>query len=277
VLQQRVAAHAALSELLSFRLVVHLMRRPVWWLGIGAMAAGGALGGWALQLGSITLVEPLLSTSLLFAFVFAAWFKRVAVKLQEVAGAVLLSAALGVFIGVGRPRTAAHVPIPSLPDALLVSGVVVGVVVALLAVARRRPLHVESVLIATAAGLVYGLQDAATRVSFVALGRHGVVHLLGLAWPYLVVFSAAVGITLSQSAFRAARLDYSLPPTSAAEPVAGIGLGVTVLGDRLALNVAALTVEVLCLLAMVGGVVLIARSGSLTHGWHVPHPHLRSR
>jgi hypothetical protein len=143
----------------------------------------------------------------------------------------------------------------------------------LIAVARRQPLHVESVLIAIGAGLMYGLQDAATRVCFVAISRHGVLDLVGIAWPYIVVGSAAIGITLSQSAFRAARLDYSLPPTSAAEPIAGIGLGVTMLGDRLSLSILALFAETVCLVAMVAGVVLIARSGSLAGGWHLPHPH----
>ena len=62
VLQQRVAAQAALSELLSYRLVLHLMRNREWWLGIVAMIAGQVLGGVALQLGAVALVEPLLST-----------------------------------------------------------------------------------------------------------------------------------------------------------------------------------------------------------------------
>jgi drug/metabolite transporter (DMT)-like permease len=237
------------------------------------MAGGSGLGGWALQLGSLTLVEPLLSTNLLFAFVFAAWLKRVPVKPQEIVGAVLLSAALGVFIGVGNPRPAARLPIPQLSVAVLAVGVVVAIVAVLIAVARRQPLHVESVLIAIGAGLMYGLQDAATRVCFVAISRHGVLDLVGIAWPYIVVGSAAIGITLSQSAFRAARLDYSLPPTSAAEPIAGIGLGVTMLGDRLSLSILALFAETVCLVAMVAGVVLIARSGSLAGGWHLPHPH----
>jgi hypothetical protein len=264
VVQQRVAAHAALSELLSWRLILHLAGKPVWWLGIAAMSAGAALGGWALQLGTVTLVEPLLSANLLFAFVFAALLARTRVKLAEVAGAVLLSAALGVFIGVGDPQ-AAHHPRPSFGTAVLAVGVVSAVVAGLIAVAtRRRLLRIEAVFIATGAGLLYGLQDAATRASLVAFDDHGIAALLHTVWPYVVVGSAAVGILLSQSAFRAARLDYSLPPTAAAEPIAGVALGITVLGDRLSVAPGALAAESLCLLAMVAGVVLIGRSASLS-------------
>lgn len=262
VVQQRVAAHAALSELLSWRLILHLAGQPVWWLGIAAMSAGAALGGWALQLGTVTLVEPLLSANLLFAFVFAALLARTRVRLAEIVGAVLLSAALGVFIGVGDPQ-AAHHPRPSLGTAVLAVGVVGAVVAALIAVARRSRLRIEAVIIATGAGLLYGLQDAATRASLVAFDDHGLAALLHTVWPYVVVASAAVGILLSQSAFRAARLDYSLPPTAAAEPIAGVALGITVLGDRLSVDPGALAAETLCLLAMVAGVVLIGRSASL--------------
>lgn len=263
VIQQRVAAQAALSELLSWRLILHLARKPVWWLGIAAMSAGAALGGWALQLGTVTLVEPLLSANLLFAFVFAALLNRTRIKTAEVVGALLLSAALGVFIGVGDPQ-AAHHPRPSLGTAVLAVGAVGAVVAALLTVARRRPLRTGAVIIATGAGLLYGLQDAATRASLVAFDDHGLSALLKTAWPYVVVGSAAVGILLTQSAFRAARLDYSLPPAAAAEPIAGVAIGITVLGDTLSVDPGALAAETLCLLAMVAGVVLIGRSDSLS-------------
>jgi drug/metabolite transporter (DMT)-like permease len=268
VIQQRVAAHAALSELLSWRLILHLAGKPVWWLGIASMSIGAALGGWALQLGTVTLVEPLLSANLLFAFLFAALLNRSPIKLAEVVGAVLLSAALGIFIAVGNPQ-AAHHPRPSLGTAILAVAVVSAVVGALVAVAKRSRLRIEAAIIATGAGLLYGLQDAATRASLVAFDDHGIHALLDAPWPYVVVASAAVGILLSQSAFRAARLDYSLPPTAAAEPIAGVALGITVLGDTLSVDPGALAAETLCLVAMVAGVVLIGRSASLAHN-HQP-------
>ncbi|MGI8680236.1 MAG: DMT family transporter [Jatrophihabitans sp.] len=265
VLQQRTAAHAALSDLLSFRLLLHLMNKPVWWLGISAMVTGSALGGWALQLGSVALVEPLLSANLLFAFVFAALLARSRVQWREIAGAVLLSAALAVFIVVGNPH-ATDVENPSASSAALAIGVVVAVVAALVASARRRGLLLESAIIAASAGLMYGLQDASTRAGLVVVDHHGVGRLFLAPWPYVVVASAAIGILLSQSAFRAARLDYSLPPTAAAEPIAGVALGVSVLGDQLSVSAAGIAVELVCLVAMVGGVVLIARSGSMRDG-----------
>jgi drug/metabolite transporter (DMT)-like permease len=274
VLQQRVASHAALSELLSFRLLFHLMHKPVWWLGIAAMTAGSSLGGWALQLGSVALVEPLLSANLLFAFIFASLLGRSRIKPAELLGALLLSAALGVFIAVGNPRSA-ETPSTAFGNAVLAVCCVAVAVAVIVTVARRRTLPIESMLIATGAGVMYGLQDVSTRASLTVLDDRGIPGLLSGLWPYVVLGSAVIGILLSQSAFRAARLDYSLPPTSAAEPIVGIALGVTVLGDRLSVTPLGLAVEALCLVAMVAGVILIGRSGSLAKGFslHLPHPH----
>ncbi len=39
VLQQHIAAQVDVSEMLSIRMLVHLMRSGVWWAGIAAMAA----------------------------------------------------------------------------------------------------------------------------------------------------------------------------------------------------------------------------------------------
>ncbi|MBV9595161.1 MAG: DMT family transporter [Actinobacteria bacterium] len=262
VLQQRVAAHASRSSLLSYRLLWEVMRRPVWWAGIACMVVGQVLGGLALDLGSVALVEPLLSSSLLFAFLIAAVLSDQRVRWFEIAGALLVSAALGVFIAVGNPRPASA-PRPSVAVVVLAVvsvAVVVGIVVS---IGKRRALVVESILLALGAGLLYGLQDVGTRAALVVANHDGIARIFANAWVYIVIAAAVVGLLLSQSAFRAARLDYSLPPIAVAEPVTGIALGVTVLGDVISFSAGGLAVESACLAAMIAGVILIGRSSTL--------------
>jgi drug/metabolite transporter (DMT)-like permease len=262
VLQQRVAVTMPLSEVLTWRLLLDLMHRRLWWAGIASMVVGQVLAGLALQLATVAVVEPLLSTGLLFALAFSAALNRNRIRWQEVVGALLLSASLAAFIAVGDPRSS---PAPDTSRIAIVAalGSVVGVVVALVAIARRRGLVVESLMLSTAAGLMYGLQDAATRAALVVLDHHGVVAMFLNLWIYIVVGSAVFAILLSQSAFKAARLDYSLPPIAAAEPIAGIVLGISLLGDVISVSVIGIVVECLCLVAMVAGVALIGRSPNL--------------
>jgi drug/metabolite transporter (DMT)-like permease len=268
VLQQRVARTMPLSELLHFRLLLDLMRRPLWWAGIAAMVFGQLLGGLALQLATVSVVEPLLSTNLLFALAFAAALARHRIAWQEVCGSVLLSAALGVFIAIGDP----HGPADHVQDVTVIALAVdvVGTVVALLVlIAKRSGLVRESVLLATGAGLLFGLQDVSTRAVLIRADDDGFMSIFTSMWPYVVLGAAVIGILLSQSAFKAARLDYSLPPIAAAEPIAGIALGVTLLGDEVSVSVVGLLVESLCLVAVIAGVAMIGRSPNLA-GRHRP-------
>lgn len=265
VLQQRVAATMPASDVLAWRLLLDLMHRRLWWLGIGCMVVGQVLSGLALQLATVAVVEPLLSANLLFALMWAAALARNRLRWQEVVGALLLSAALAVFIGVGNPHSSPS-PQTTWATTALAVAVVAGVVAVIVAIARRRAVVGKSVLLATGAGLLYGLQDAATRATFVRLDRRGLQSLPLNPWLYVLVGAAVLAILLSQSAFKVARLDYSLPPIAAAEPIAGILLGVSLLGDEVSLTVPDLIAVSLCLLAMIAGAVLIGRSPSLAAG-----------
>ena len=261
-----MAAGAPLSEMLHFRLLLDLMHRPLWWCGIASMVVAQLLSGYALDLATVAVVEPLLSCSLLFALLFSSMLSRQRIRWTEVAGAVLLSAALGVFIAVGQPHSS---PSPEPNNAIITIAVlaVVAAVTILVFLGKRRDLVRESILLATAAGLLYGLQDAATRATVLQGKHHGLTQVFTNPWAYIVIGSATIGILLSQSAFKAARLDYSLPPIAAAEPMVGIALGVSLLGDVVSVTIPGLVVESLCLVAMVAGVILIGRSRHPGLGW----------
>lgn len=262
VLQQRVAVTAPLRDILHWRLLLDLMRRRLWWLGLGAMVVGQVLSGLALQFASVDVVEPLLSSNLLFALALAALLSRQRPKLAEIGGAALLSAALGVFLAVARPESGSH------PSALERMGLVAVACVAVVVlgtvlIGRRRGLVGESIWLSAGAGLLFGLQDAATRATLVEFDRHGLVAEFGHIWIYVLLGCAAVGILLAQSAFKAARLSYSLPPITAAEPIAGIALGIALLGDRISFSALGLGLESACVVALIAGVALIGRSRSL--------------
>jgi hypothetical protein len=92
--------------------------------------------------------------------------------------------------------------------------------------------------------------------------------LLKTAWPYVLLFGATAGVLLAQEAFRAARLDWSLPPTAAVQPLAGVALGVGVLSDHLSTSPGGLAVEALSIVVGIAGVVVIGhRMRAMRHHW----------
>lgn len=259
VLQQRAAARAPMEEMLSPRLLLDLAHRPLWLCGIAAMVAGQVLGGLALRMAPVALVEPLLATNLLFALAIAGVLSGQRLRRREFGGGVLLVLGLGAFILVGHPKgPSSGSQAPGLLPLALTLGLVALLVVTLVVVGKQRKLTDEAVLLATAAGLLYGVQDAFTRQALLSLDQ-GVGHMLLTVWPYVVVATAVLGLLLAQSAFEAAPLDYSLPSITAAEPLTGIAVGVGLLGDRVGVSISDLAVEATSVVAVLAGVYLVTR------------------
>ncbi|WP_433855594.1 DMT family transporter [Streptomyces kronopolitis] len=266
VFQQAAAQHAPMKDFLSVRLLLDLVRMPLWVAGIGLMVVGMALGAMALGMGDITLVEPLLATNLLFAMALSRRLTRQRLGRSGWAGLWLLAGGVTAFIVAGRPQGGR-----SSADQTwqwLIMGVVLGTALLLAAFAKRERVHVslEAALLGIAAGLIYGLQDALTRISGERFGHGGWGALLTSWQPYAIVVLGVLALVLVQSAFESAPLRLSLPALTAAQPLAGIACGVGFLGDRLQVTAGALAWEVAGIVAVVAGIVLIGSHPAMPPG-----------
>ncbi|WP_326764712.1 DMT family transporter [Streptomyces sp. NBC_01591] len=264
VLQQAAASHAPRSDYLSPRLLLDLMRVPSWLAGIGLMVCGMVLGALALGKGEVSVVEPLLATNLLFAMALSRHRTGQRLGHQGWAGLWLLAGGVTAFLLAGRPQGGEAVTSPL--RHWLVIGVVVGTALLLTAFAKRYGSGVAPALLAVAAGLLYGLQDALTRVSGQRLSDDGWAALVTGWQPYAVVALGVTGLVLVQSAFETGPLRVSLPPLTAAQPLAGIACGVGFLGDQLRTDTAALAWQAVGLAAIVVGIVLLGLHPAMPEG-----------
>jgi drug/metabolite transporter (DMT)-like permease len=264
VLQQRAAARAPLADFLSYRLLLRLIRMPDWLLGIGLMVCGQVLGAVALAYGEVSLVEPLTATNLLFAMALSRWLTKQPLGWSGWSGVALLALGVTAFIVAGQPRGS-----DTSAGALrhwLVFGIVAGIALLLTVKARRLQPASEAALLALAAGLVYGLQDALTRVCGQIVKDEDAAMLFTHWQPYAVGFLGLTGVLLVQSAFEMAPLRMSLPSLTAAQPLAGIACGVGFLGDRLVVTTGALAWEAAGLAAIVVGIILLGRHPAMPAG-----------
>lgn len=264
VLQQNAAQRAPLGDFLSPHLLLDLVRVPRWLAGMGLMVAGMALGAVALGGGELTLVEPLLATNLLFALALSRAQTGRPLGRQGWGGLVLLAGGVTAFIVAGEPRGGSAVTDPVRHWLLI--GVMLGLAVLLTACAGRARLTWGPTLLALAAGLIYGVQDALTRISGRRFSAGGPAELLTGWQPYAVVVLGVTGLILVQSAFETAPLRRSLPALTAAQPLAGIACGVGFLGDRLRTGPAALAWEAGGLVAVVAGIVLLGLHPAMPQG-----------
>lgn len=257
VLQQHQAAEVPAGRLRPGLLLV-LLRRPMWLAGIATMVAGQLLGATALDLGSLVVVEPLLSTNVLFALPLAAVWSRRRLQRADWIGAISMVVGLGLFLAPNRPDGAKSVLIG--PGTVLIGGLVIAaVVVVLVGVALGRQPRIRALMLAIAAGTVFGMQDFLTQQLVRRLGHEALLQLL--TWPLPgVVIAAIVGLTLSQNAFSITDLSASLPAMTLAEPISGLLLSIFLLGQGLRTSPWLLLAGTVGLALMVLGVVLLTRS-----------------
>ena len=258
VLQYHEAHEAPRGLFLSPRLLVELAHHRIWLGGIAAMMVGNGLQAWALARGSLAVVEPVLISSLLFALPLSAAWRRERLRRREWLGALMVSAGLGLLLGIGSP-TVGRSDMPWL-QWVLVGLTAWGLALLMVAVALRSPWpSTRAALIGAAAGTLFGLQDALTRYCLHWISRD-FGHLV-LSWqPYVVILTAVYGLTLMQSAYEAGSLSASLPPMMIGEPVIGMLIGIVALNEQLDTSTGALAWEAFGALVMIWGTWLLARS-----------------
>lgn len=269
VMQQQVAGTAGGEGGLSWSVLRRLIGTWTWWGGIAAMTVGQSLAAWALQTGPVTIVEPLLVTCLLFAFAFVAHKSRHRVQRRELLGTLVVIAGVAVFLLVAHPRADADYR-PSLLITLLAAAAAAGAATVCVVVARVAGIRfgpaATAAGVAVGAGILYALQDAATRGGIVVMGSDGAAAALRTSWPYLLLAAATAAVLLSQYAFRMGRLDLALPPTAAAQPIVGIALGIFMLDDRITVTVGGIWIEAASIGLVLLGVVVVGRSRALRRG-----------
>jgi drug/metabolite transporter (DMT)-like permease len=257
--QQRSAQDVPDEAARGPRLILALLRRPLWWAGTLGDTGGYVAQAAALGLGSLVLVQPLLVTSLLFALPLAARWSGRRLTRPDWVWAVLLAAALAVFVLTGDPTAGADRAGAArwLPAGVVL--VVVGGACLLLAATRRGT--TRALLLAVATGLAYGLSAALTK-GVVSLLDDGPVALLTSWETYALVVTLVGGTLLQQSAFQAGALAASLPAVTVAEPVVAVALGLTVLGEQVHADGAEWALIAALVAVMAAATVALARSAA---------------
>jgi drug/metabolite transporter (DMT)-like permease len=258
VLQQCAAEQEPESRFLSLRILTDLLRKPRWLLGIGCMIGGYGLSAWSIGHLELTLVEPLLTTYLLFALILAVPMSRQAVRWSEVSGAIVLCAGV-TLLSLSRSTKPIGLSFGSFSH-WYVAAIIAGIAFVAVQTGHRRRGHSRATLTGLGAGLVFGIQDALTRQTLEILQRHPFTHLFTFWPPYCLVATGIVGLWLMQNAFSSGPLHASLPTIAAGEPVAGIALGIVVFGDRIQISAGPLAIEAGGIAALIVGVVMVARS-----------------
>jgi drug/metabolite transporter (DMT)-like permease len=234
-----------------------LVRQPLWWAGTLAAVGGYVFQAVALAHGSLLLVQPLLVSALLFALPLSARLSRQRISWADWGWAVLLTAALAVFVLVGRPHEGDdRPPILAWTIALIVT---MPLVIGCVAGAHRTGGRVRATLLAIAVAVMLGMIAVLTKICTRRFAVGGWHELLTVPAPYVLVTLAVTVTVVQQSAFHAGALQTSVPIMLVGEPVVAVLLGVIVLGEHLAARGPAALILVVAIATMLAATIALGR------------------
>jgi drug/metabolite transporter (DMT)-like permease len=251
------------------KLLVYLVRQPIWLAGVGSMILGFVFQVTALHFGSLALVQPILATELLFVFAYMAVTGSSRVLRSDWVAAAAMAAGLGVFLFTAAP-SGGHLHAAAILwwlAGLSALGLVVIATIAAFIPLRRgtRPSPARrAATLGVATGISWGFVAAVIK----ELSSHtaGGLGTLFSTWsPYVLVLVGAASMLLASHALQAGPLAASQPGFTIVDPLVASLLGVFIFSEHLQLQPLDLVVEVAALAALLWGVVVLSRS-SLIHG-----------
>lgn len=271
VVQHRSAATAPAGSATGVRLVLVLLRQPLWLAGLVLGLVGGGLQAVAVSQGALLVVQPLLVTGLLMALPLSVWLEHRRPSRAEWGWAVAVVVGLALFLTAARPGSGEDTAV----EGALKTGVLIAVGTSALAagLSTARGGRYRALLLGLGGGCALGAAGGLLKEVTGRLDDGGLAA--ALSWPLLALaLVGATGVVLNQSSYRVGVLTASQPAITIAEPVTAAGLGAWAFGERLSDHPLALVLQVLGLALMVTAVVQLSRltAGQDPTGAAVPTP-----
>jgi drug/metabolite transporter (DMT)-like permease len=257
VVRQRATMDVPPEHGVSSVMVLTLLRSGLWWAGTAAAIGGYVFQALALAHGSLLLVQPILVSALLFALPMSARLAHRRVTRGEWLWALLLTAALAVFVLLAKTRPGDYEA--SVLASALVALVCTAAVGACVIVAVRTVGWKRAVLLAVAVGVLFGVVAVLTKIVMYLLTHDGVRSVLSTPVLYLLVVLGIVAVLLQQSAFHAGSLQTSVPTMLVLEPVIAVVLGAVVLGENLTVDGVKAVLLTAALVVMTAATIALGR------------------
>ncbi len=257
VLQRIGVESAPSSSTLRLSLMAHAIRRGIWLIGFALMLVEFALQAVALRFGQLSVVQPILTTELLFLMlILGAWF-RYHLGWREWVGSATIVLGLAVFFLAGDP-SGGHL-LPDTHQWTVASVVLVAVIAGFVVAALHGPRWWRAASFGAATAVTAAYSAALTKATTTYITQ-GWGHVLTHAQPYLLAATGIGTVFLIQNALHAGPITASRTTMVTLNPLVSIGLGLLLFGDRLRGGVGWSVLQVSGLAVLVLGIVVLARS-----------------
>ena len=254
-LQQKGALNLPKVSLAEPSSLLKLVGQTMWLFGTVAMLTGYVVQAVALDRGQVSIVQPLLVTTVVFALPLGYYLTRQSVGRREIVGAFVIIAGLALFTIFGHPADG-NGNAPG-RDWLIVIVLVAIVSGAMLTFANRGGPSVKAALYGAAAGVLFGLSASLTKPTLDYL-KDGIGAMLSHWEPYVLAIVGILGFVLQQISLGTGRLAPSVATVSTVNPFVSILIGTFLLDERLSRPTWHVVVAIVGLALALGGAVVIS-------------------
>jgi drug/metabolite transporter (DMT)-like permease len=268
-LQQHEAQAIASTDSLRPTLLLHLAGRPLWILGLAADIGGWVFQAAALASGSLIVVQPLITTNLVFALALSAWFNGQSIRLTQWLAVIATLSGLCVFLGVAHP-TEHSTAVASLGDWLALGAAVGGLVAVMVVLGYGTQGTARAVYLGIAAGAAEAAMAVLSK-AFADEIEQGFWSTFASWEPYVLVAVGITTLTVVQSSYQVGRPTVVLPVNTVCEPLVAASIGAALFGETLIIDGWGIPVVVVALGTMAIGLVALARASAVS-GEGAQHP-----
>ncbi len=255
---------------LSWRLIAYAFTKPVWLAGFAAMIAGFVFQFLALDHGALSVVQPTLTTELVFLMLILVIVFRRRVGWSGWSGGLLTCVGLSAFLVAADPGGGKRVPSLESWGEVVASCIAAMALLTMAAAAlgmrSDKHSHVlgfwRSALFGTAAAIGFALAASFMKDVTIFLGRDW-VSVFSHWELYAMVASGILALFLAQNAFQAGPITASQSALVVVDPLASILIGIGLFGDRLQTSGIRGTAEALGLVVLFLGVTSLSRASAI--------------
>jgi drug/metabolite transporter (DMT)-like permease len=242
-------------------LLTHALRRGVWLLGFFFMICAFLFQAFALHIGRLSVVQPILTVELLFLVFILGTYFGYKVTAREWVGATAIAVGLAGFLDFSDPGGGEHVP--SNLGWIVTGSIATFVIVAGVVTTRWGPRWWKAAMFGAAAAMSYAFTAALIK----AVSNFAAIDWVSVLWhwqTYGVIAFGLTGLFLTQNAFHAGPLAASQSTLVLVDPLFSIMIGIFLYGDSLRTSEPWGPLEALSLLLMFVGVVFLSNSPLVT-------------
>jgi uncharacterized membrane protein len=257
ILQRMGLEDAPDEATMHLSLITHALRRGIWLIGFAVMVASFLFQAFALHLGDLSQVQPILTTELLLlVLILATWF-RFSITSREWVGAFAAAGGLAGFLIAAQPTPGSEAPTNLgwlVTGSICAGGVVLAVLLAL-----RGPRWWRAAMFGTAGAIGFAFTAALIK----AVGDIAVVdwtHVFEHWETYALIGCGLGSVFLAQNAFHAGPIAASQTALVMVDPLASLAIGIGLFGDNLRTSGAYGPLEAISLLIMFVGAISLAHS-----------------